>query len=446
MPSCISSIARRTRSNFVDKKNVEKRGFFKIIGRDRLSRARIGVLKTLHGTIRTPSYVIVATDGMIRTLKPSDVKKTGTQVVISNTYHLWQNKQIQKIKRAGGLHRMFRLPVPSMTDSGGFQVFSLGFAREHGISKFINSTQNPVHSTKKEKNLVKITNNGARFKVGNTWHELTPELSMQLQRDIGADIMFAFDECTSPLHNFSYNKKAMLRTHRWALRCLRANTLKPNTLVRPQLLFGIIQGGKYKSLRIASAKYIASLPFDGFGIGGAFGSDFVSGKAGGTKSRILDFPDPMGSRRENREGRLREVEWVVPYLPEDKPRHLLGVGRIEDIFTAVENGIDLFDCVIPTREARHGKLWTSSGPLDIRKGKFAKDKRVVEIGCKCPVCSKKISRFKIRGLFKTKDGRGSRLATLHNVWFFNNLLVRIRRAIAKGKFQQFKHSYLSRFH
>ena len=385
---------------------------FKIIKKDKDSKARLGILNTPHGKVKTPSYVIVATYGQIRHLKPSDIKKTKTQLLICNTYHLW-NKALSSNKKHL-LHDMLGLKIPIMTDSGGFQVFSLAFGKENKIGKILGPTaaekERPVRKN------IKITDKGVYFKLNGENKFLGPDLSIQIQEKLGADIIFAFDECTSPLDDYDYNIKALKRTDKWAKICLKTKTNKD------QMLFGIVQGGLHKDLRIKSAKTIASLPFDGFGIGGSFNKEQIS----------------------------KVFKWIMPHLPEEKLRHLLGIGKIEDIFTAVENGIDTFDCVIPTREARHGRLWTSNGKIDIRKGIYKEDQTLIEKGCKCPICSKKITRSKVYTLFKSLKEKdkilAQRYALLHNIWFFNNVLEKIRDSINKGVFSKFKQKFLSRFH
>ena len=334
---------------------------FKIIKKDKNTEVRLGVLTTPHGVVKTPAYVIVATYGQIKCLKPSDIKKTKTQIVIANTYHLWpeatkiknEKLKMKNLGRESFILDRLGTKLPTMTDSGGFQVFSLASGRHNKAGKIFPrgtaETQKKTENIEKEmgRKNVRVTNRGVYFKNNNKWDDLRcrpiwqflgPELSMKIQQKLDADIIFAFDECTSFFDDFKYNKKAMERTHRWAMQCLKtkANSPKPG-----QSLFGIVQGGKFKSLRIKSAKFIGSLPFDGFGIGGSFGKEEM----------------------------VKMLKWVIPHLPEEKPRHLLGVGRIEDIFRAVENGIDLFDCVIPTREARHGRIWTKHGPMQIKTRK-----------------------------------------------------------------------------
>src|SRR3990167_8280836 len=293
-----------------------KNSNFKILKKDSKPRARLGILNTPHGKVYTPSYVIVATYGNIRHLSPSDIKKTKTQIVISNTYHLWNKSKV---------HKMLGLKLPVMTDSGGFQVFSLAFGLadqgQRNAKKIFPS--NGVDATNLERKNVKITDKGVNFKIDGKKRFLSPDISMRIQEKLGADIIFAFDECTYLFDTFEYNKKAMERTHRWALENLKFKS-KNEKKGNKQMLFGIVQGGKYKNLRVKSAKFIGSLPFDGFGIGGSFGKE--------------EMPQML--------------KWVIPHLPEDKPRHLLGVGRIEDIFRAVENGVDLFDCVIDRKSTR----------------------------------------------------------------------------------------------
>lgn len=382
--------------------------YFKILKKDVKTNARLGVLSTPHGNIKTPSYVIVATHAQIKCLRPGDIKKTKTQVVIANTFHLWSPALLSKASGKTFLTKRLGLNIPTITDSGGFQVFSLGFGQKKRIGKILTTFKvvNPkiIHRRKN----IKITNHGVWFPMNDGKKKfLGPALSIKLQEKLGGDIMFAFDECTSPLDNFKYNKKAIERTHRWAKGSLMAKTHKN------KLLFGIIQGGRFKNLRIKSAKFVGSLPFDGFGIGGSFGKNEM----------------------------IKTLKWVVPHLPEEKPRHLLGIGRVKDIFNAVESGMDLFDCVIPTREARHGRIYTKHGHYDISKNH--NENIFIENGCRCPVCKSKMTRAKLRELFKKNLPKAQRLATIHNVWFFNNLLEQVRRAIAKNKYLEFKNNFFN---
>lgn len=394
---------------------------FKILKRDKQTKARLGVLNTPHGQIHTPAYVIVATHAQIKCLKPSDIQKTKTQVVICNTYHLWteatrnQNDKSKLKNERTFLTNKLGTTMPTMTDSGGFQVFSLAFDRHDKAGKIFPNKEREDKKVKR-KNL-RITDKGVYFLVNGKEKFLNAETSMKIQKKLGADIIFAFDECTSFFDGFKYNKKAMERTHRWAEVSLRCKVKSEKLDGKRQLLFGVVQGGRYKSLRVKSAKFIGSLPFDGFGIGGSFGKEEME----------------------------KMLKWVVPHLPEEKPRHLLGIGRIEDVFKAVENGVDLFDCVIPTREARHGRIWTAKGHYDIRKTKYMNKRSALEPGCKCESC-KRLTKAKLHQLFKDpgKLSEAQRWATIHNVWFFNTLLEQIRKSIEKGGFREFKKVYLTK--
>ena len=423
---------------------------FNITAQDKKTRARTGVIETPHGNVETPAYVIVGTNAAVRTLGPEDLPGTKTQLIIANTYHLWRELG-DKLDSFEGLHKRMGFSGAIMTDSGGFQVFSLGLAREHGASKVqggiaderisfgtavrsllrrapaaLSSRRPPSVGAKlpalrelpqdktligdTSANLVRITDDGVFFDDNGRELFLNPEISIGIQEKLGADIIFAFDECTSPLNDYDYNKEAMERTHAWAKRCLTAKK-RAN-----QALYGIVQGGRYRDLREESAKFIGGLPFAGFGIGGSFGKD-----------------------------EMRDVlEWTLPFLPDGKPRHLLGIGRIEDVLDAVEAGIDTLDCVIPTREARHGSIWTHEGRYDVKKGKYAGDKKPLEKGCECPVCASGVTRGDIKALFNAGDREAGRLATIHNVWFFNNFMSEVREAIKAGKFAKFKKKALKR--
>src|SRR3989344_3535405 len=370
---------------------------FEIIQRDKNSKARLGLLTTPHGTIETPSYVMVGTYGRFRNLSPADIKKTKTQLIIANTFHLWDwALQRASLHYKDALCNRLGLYIPTMTDSGGFQVLSLAFGMDNRVGKFI--TDNAKITKAYERRNVRITKEGVHFKYMGKNLFLGPKLSMQLQSKIGADIVFAFDHITGPLDNRAYNQRALQYTDKWAKECIAEHNKLQKKRINKQILFGIVQGGIYKDLREKSAKSIGSMQFDGFGIGGSY-----------TQKQISEI-----------------LRWVIPYLPEEKPRHLLGVGKIADIFEAIENGMDTFDCVIPTREARHGRLYTKTGHLDIRKGKYLKDRKIIEKGCRCPTCSSKISRLRIRELIKSQsrilNSAGQRWCLMHNMWFFNKLL------------------------
>jgi queuine tRNA-ribosyltransferase len=402
-------------------------------------KARTGFLKTPHGKIKTPNLAIVATHGRIKLLNKTDHLRANPDLIIANTFHLFVNKKVLEIKKAGGLHQWSGFKRPVMTDSGGFQVFSLGWGQIHKTGKILKKEINKKFiSINQPKQLrstsVKISEHGVIFNFDGKKFELTPEKSIKIQKELGADIIFAFDECTSPLHNYTYTKKAMERTHRWAIRCLKEFKVNSQRLIvngHQQALFGIVQGGIYEDLRRKSSKFIGSLDFDGFGIGGSFG-----------------------------EKQMKEVlKWSLAGLPENKPRHLLGIGKIKDIFIAVQEGIDLFDCVVPTREARHGVLYTKTGKLSIEKGIFARDKKLIDKNCGCWVCRQGITRQEIHYLFKQKRlnstkicvnpfsnpcrsvSKAKRLSTIHNIYFFKNLFREIREAIVNKQLEKLEKEY-----
>lgn len=393
---------------------------FKILKKDKKSKARLGVLKTPHGIIHTPNIAIVATKGAIRGLGFDLAKKFGAEIFMINTFHFFVNKRYKIVKKFGGLHKFLNINYPLMTDSGGFQVFSLGFGLEHGVGKILNifpeESKNKIKNIQnKKKNLVKISKDGAMFisPLNGEKLFLSPETSIKIQKILKADIIFSFDECTSPLSDYHYTKEAMERTHLWAERCLKEFGKPKN-----QVLFGIVQGGEYENLRKESAGFINSLPFFGFGIGGSLGK---------SKKDIC-----------------RVLEWTIPFLDEKKPKHLLGIGEIDDVFNAVERGIDLFDCVIPTRWARHGTAFSFEGKINLKSRKYLNEKKPLDPKCDCKIC-KKFSRSYLCHLTKEKEILGIILLTEHNVFWILNLFKKIRTAIKENRFLQFKKQVLKDF-
>ncbi len=404
---------------------------FEIVKKDTKTKARVGTLTVPHGgTLETPAFTMVGTRAKVISLEPKDLTRTNTGIIISNTYHLWRGLA-EKLPEFKGLHTVMEYDGVIATDSGGFQVFSLGFGREHEVSKigfFPEEEKTPGFLSdlflqiriwlgiKHSRNSVRVMPWGAYFKDENYGDEkpvfLNATKSIKLQEKLGADIILAFDECTSPRHGRHYTKWAMKRTHRWAKKCLAVKS-NPN-----QLLFGIVQGGAFEDLRKESARTIGSMPFDGFAIGGSLGN--------------------------SKEDMYRVLEWSMPYLPDEKPRHLLGIGQIRDIFEGVERGIDTFDCVIPTREARHGAIWTYDGRYDVTKGANKNADVPLAPLCACPACASGITRAKLHELFKNKEREAGKLATLHNVYFFNDLMKSIRKSIVDGRFSEYKEEALSR--
>ncbi|MEK7624611.1 MAG: tRNA guanosine(34) transglycosylase Tgt [Patescibacteria group bacterium] len=382
---------------------------FKILKKSKISQARLGLLKTENGIVETPCLAPVATQAVVKTLTSEEVEQTKTQILISNTFHLHLKPGEEIVKSAGGLHRFMNWPKPIMTDSGGFQVFSLGFGRDFGTGKILRKKPDFLIKKGQQPKLLKITEDGVFFTSPLNGQEifLGPEESIKIQESLGADIIFTFDECTSPIADYEYTKKSLQRTHRWAKICLKSKKSSLAGRRGSQSLFGIVQGGKFKDLRIESAKFISSLPFDGFGIGGEFGDD----------KKIM----------------VKMIDWVIKELPEEKPRHLLGIGRLEDIVKIIKAGVDTFDCIVPTRYARHGVAFTSEGKFDFAKMKLLKDKNQLDKKCSCFVC-RNYRRNYIAHLFRAGEITALKFLTFHNLYFFNAEIAKIREKIKKGKF------------
>ncbi len=375
---------------------------FKVLKKSKRSRARLGVLKTPHGKVETPAFVPVATQAVVKTLTNEEIPDTKSQLLICNTFHLHLKPGESFIKKSGGLHKFSGLPVPLMTDSAGFQVFSLGFGRDLGMGKLLKSfpgqdTQvvgenaHPAH--------VKITDQGVAFQspVDGQGLFIGPGESTKIQEALGADIIFAFDECTPPTATFRYVKKSLVRTHNWAKICL-------NTKKSRQAMYGIVQGSHYQELREEAAKFISSLPFDGFGIGGDFG--------------------------ENK--KFQALDWTIPLLNESKPRHMLGIGYLEDMENVIKAGVDTFDCIVPTHYARHGVAFTSEGRLQMDRKVFLKIRTPLDNKCMCQVCQNYTKSY-ISHLVLAKEITGIRLLTFHNLYFFNTFVENLREKIKKGK-------------
>lgn len=382
--------------------------------------ARLGEITTPHGVIETPAFVPVGTQATVKSLTPDELSTLGVQLFFVNTYHTYLRPSLSVIKKFGGLHAFMGWQGPIITDSGGFQVFSLS-----------RPTYRPVDRDEEGATLVKITEDGVTFR--SHWdgspHHFTPESSMQYQWTLGSDIHIAFDECTTYPTTHAYAQKAMDRTHRWAVRSLEEHAKlanKANRLKKPyQALYGVVQGSVYEDLRKDSAAFIASLDTDGIAIGGV--------SVGESKREMRDV-----------------LRWVSPMLPDEKPRHLLGVGEIDDIFALVEQGMDTFDCVQPTRLARMGKVYYREPnksikqdryELDITKIQYKKDSKPIDFRCMCYTCQR-FSRAYLHHLFRVRELLGYRLATIHNVYFVNELVANIREAIRKGSFLALKKRWL----
>jgi queuine tRNA-ribosyltransferase len=373
---------------------------FEVIKKSKKSRARLGLLKTSHGVVQTPCLVPVATQASVKTLTSEEAEETKSQILICNTFHL-HLKPGEKI--VNGLHQFMNWNRPLMTDSGGFQVFSLGFGRDSGVGKIF--TEKGPHRAaiekKQQPKQIKITSEGVYFKSPLDGGKLFlgPKESIKIQEKLGADIIFAFDECTSPLASKEYVRESLKRTHKWAEICLSSHRTK-------QALFGIVQGSHFKDLREESARFISSLSFGGFGIGGDLGNNKK------TMENILN--------------------WTIPILSEDKPRHLLGIGYLEDMENIIKAGIDTFDCTVPTHYARRGIAFIPSGKLNLNQGKFLKDKKPLDSKCGCFVCQN-YKRNYISHLIRAKEITGMKLLTFHNLYFFNTFAEGIREKIKNNK-------------
>ena len=400
---------------------IEKRG---------VGLARAGVLKTPHGDIQTPAFTPVATKASLKGIAPEKFAELGIQGVISNTYHLFLSPGEKLIEAAGGIHKFMNFDGPIMTDSGGFQVFSLGVGFGKKVSKFGNEPEllhevkprsEPVlydeeFSTSHGK-LAIVDDEGVSFTshIDGSFHRFTPERSIEIQHALGADIIYAFDECTSPEADRDYQKEAMDRTHAWAKRSLAAHRQDP-AKDASQGIYGIVQGGRYEDLRIESAKALAAMDFDGYGIGGSFSKQDILG--------ILELVD-------------RE-------LPEDKPRHLLGIGEPEDIFIGAAAGIDTFDCVVPTRKGRTGCFYTHRGQIIIRNAEFKEDFSPIDPDCDCYVCTG-FTRAYIHHLFRTNEMLGPLLGSAHNIHFLTKLTAQIRESIIDGNLDYLRDTFLAKY-
>ncbi len=355
------------------------------------SGARLGRLHTPHGTFETPMFMPVGTQATVKTLSPEELYEMGSQVILSNTYHLFLRPGHELVQKAGGLHKFMNYKRGMLTDSGGFQVFSLGAMR-------------------------KITEEGVMFRshIDGSKKFLSPEIATNVQEALGADIAMAFDECIPYPADYDYAKQSTERTTRWAKRCLEAHTRED------QSLFGIVQGGMYPELRKLSVQQLTELDFAGYGIGGL--------SVGEPKPMMYDI---LGQ--------------TTVDMPKDKARYLMGVGTADCIVEAVNLGVDMFDCVFPTRVARNGTAMTNYGRLVVRNACYAEDFSPIEEGCGCYTC-RNFSRAYIRHLFKAEEIFALRLLTIHNLYFLLNFTKRIRQAIAEDRFPEFRERFLQNYH
>ncbi|OGQ99354.1 MAG: hypothetical protein A2284_09770 [Deltaproteobacteria bacterium RIFOXYA12_FULL_61_11] len=377
---------------------------FRVTARSSRSAARLGVLSTPHGDIETPAFVPVATRAAVKAISLQQAAEAGCQLLICNTFHLHLTPGEDLVAAAGGLHSFMGWQRPLMTDSGGYQVFSLGFGRDHDVGKlrgvFPGKEQQATIKPGSQPNHVKITDDGVWFRSprDGSKHFLGPAESLAMQRKLGADIVFAFDECTAPLTTPAYLELSLRRTHAWAERCLELHDGE-------QALYGIVQGSHYRELRQHSARFIGGLPFAGFGIGGDLGQD--------------------------KQDMHQVLEWTVPLLPEERPRHLLGIGHPEDFDEIVRRGVDTFDCIVPTLHARHGIAFTAEGRLNLRNRRFLTDPAPLDPACSCPTC-RYASRRYLAHLVRLEEIGAMAALTVHNLHYCNRLAASLREAIAKG--------------
>ena len=378
---------------------------------------RAGIIKTPHGEIKTPAFMTVGTQGYVRFLQPEDLVAIGAQAMLSNGYHL--RRTSFEIAEQKGLSNWSGWHGPTLTDSGGFQVMSLG----SGLGKVVSmDKERGVTNTAHKERLAHVTEDGVHFTdpFDGQPDFIGPEESMQIQCRIGADIHMAFDELTSLADDYEYNKEALARTERWAKRSLSEHLKLRDSLGYRQSLYGVLQGGRWEDLRRSTAIKLGSMPFDGYGLGGAFLKEDLS--------EIL--------------------RWCNEELPENKPRHLLGLSHPDDILNGAEMGADTFDCVAPTREARHGKIYTKHGDINLRK--FKDSNLLLDEECDCPTCQAGYTRGERRALWRSGDGglkaKFYRLASIHNLRFIIRLTEQIRRAILEDRFQEFKQSFLKNYY
>jgi len=382
---------------------------------------RVGVITTPHGAIKTPAFIPVGTKATVKSVLPESIKDLDAQAVLSNAYHLYLQPGSDVVDEAGGLGTFMNWPGPTFTDSGGFQVLSLGVGYKKVIAMDSSTVQaDDVMATDKDR-LAHVDDDGVTFKshLDGSMHRFTPEVSMQVQHKIGADIIFAFDECTTLLNTRNYQEKSLDRTFAWAKRCISEHEkLTIERSHRPyQALFGVVQGAQYEDLRKKAAKDLASLDFDGFGIGGA-----------------LD---------KNKLGTI--VNWVNEELPVNKPRHLLGIGEPDDLFVGVENGADTFDCVAASRVARNNAVYGLDGRFNISVSAFKRDFSPIDESCGCYTC-KNYTKAYLNHLIKGKEMLSSTLLTIHNEYFIVNLVSKMRQCIIDGNFFEFKEEFLGRFY
>lgn len=366
---------------------------FELLATDPASKARCGRLTTGHGVIETPAFMPVGTQGSVKAVSPRELQELAAQIILANTYHLFVRPGMEVIRHFGGLHRFMNWAGPILTDSGGYQIFSLAKIR-------------------------KITEEGAHFQnhLDGTPTFISPEIAMEIQASLGSDVAMVLDECPPYPCEHEYAARSLELTARWAARCKSAITNQQSVIERP-LLFGIVQGGTFEDLRRASAEATVAIGFDGYAIGGV----------------SVGEPEPE---------MMQAVEWSEPFLPNDKPRYAMGLGTPPQLLELIGRGVDMFDCVLPTRLARNGTAFTAGGTLNLKNAEFAMQKGPIEEGCDCSAC-REFSRGYLRHLIKAEEILGLRLVTLHNLYFYLGLTTRARREIEAGTFERFRRQFVA---
>jgi len=386
---------------------------------DRLGR--VGVIKTPHGEIQTPAFIPVGTKATVKSVVPEAMSQIGAQALLANAYHLYLQPGSNLLDEAGGLGKFMNWSGPTFTDSGGFQVLSLGVGFKKVLAMNPSTVEiDEVMASEKER-LALVDDDGVTFKshLDGKMHRFTPEVSMQVQHQIGADLIFAFDECTTLKNTREYQEQSLERTYEWAKRCIiEHERLTQERSDKPyQALLGVIQGAQYEDLRKKAARDIAGLDFDGFGIGGAIDKNIL--------------------------GTI--VRWVNEELPENKPRHLLGIGEPDDLFEGVENGADTFDCVAPSRNARNTAAYSKDGRYNISNAKYQRDFTSIDKDCTCYTC-KNYTKAYVQHLFRAKEMLASTLLTIHNLHFTVNLVEQMRISIINNDFFEFKKDFLGKYY
>lgn len=384
-------------------------------------RGRVGVIHTPHGDIHTPAFIAVGTQATVKAVLPETMKELGAQAVLANAYHLYLQPGPDVVDAAGGLGAFMNWPGPTFTDSGGFQVMSLGVGFKKVLAMDTARVQADDIIAEGKERLAHVDDDGVTFRshLDGSRHRFTPEVSIGIQRQLGADIIFAFDELTTLVNTRVYQEQSVQRTHEWAVRCVaehrRLDAERPDK--PPQALFGVVQGAQYEDLRRKAARGLAELGFDGFGIGGAL-----------EKQNLATI-----------------VGWVTDELPDDKPRHLLGISEPDDLFAAVAAGADTFDCVSPSRVARNAAVYSATGRYNITGSRYRRDFTPIDGECDCYTCAH-YTRAYIHHLFKAKEMLASTLCTIHNERFVIRLVDRIRASIADGEFDELRDHVLGRYY